>query len=297
MKRWNGWGDPNLLHNPEENRLRLGWRLAGFSLLSLLSTIVFGIIFIPIVIWSVWRGINFLLPASLIGLVSITASVYIARRILDKRSFASLGLKLDRKAIIDLLFGFGLTAAMIGLVFAIEWVAGWLTFESFVWQQHSPNLIFREVLTMLVTFIAVGWQEELLSRGYLLQNVEEGLNLPWAILISSLFFSMAHYANPGFNWLSLVGLLLSGYFLAFAYIRTRSLWLPIGLHIGWNFFEGTVFGFPVSGMDMYGLILHTVDGPTIWTGGDFGPEAGVVLVPALLLGMISFLWYTQAQGR
>jgi hypothetical protein len=120
----------------------------------------------------------------------------------------------------------------------------------------------------------------------------EGMNLTLGILLSSLFFASGHLLNPNMNWIAAVGLFLAGLFLAFAYTRTRQLWLPIGLHIGWNFFEGTVFGFPVSGLSLFGMIDHSVNGPVLFTGGAFGPEAGLVLLPALALGTILVYYYT-----
>jgi membrane protease YdiL (CAAX protease family) len=94
------------------------------------------------------------------------------------------------------------------------------------------------------------------ARGYWLQNLEEGMKLPRAFILSSLFFSLSHFANPGFSGMAFLGLFVGGFDVAYGYIRTRQLWLPIGLHLGWNFFEGTVFGFQVSGVEeMPALIL------------------------------------------
>jgi len=84
-------------------------------------------------------------------------------------------------------------------------------------------------------------------------------------------------------------------YLVYGYIRTKQLWLSIGLHIGWNFFEGVVFGFPVSGLDIYALTRIKVQGPEIWTGGAFGPEAGLIVLPSLLLG--AGLIYLYTRGR
>ncbi len=279
--------------NPEEGRLRAGWRLLAHFFILAASLVTFGVVLSPLFVWAERQGISSLTIISLVGLGGITSSVFIARRFVDKRSFASLGLKLSWQAIGDLLFGIALTAAMMGLIYSIEWVTGWLAFDGFAWEFQSPGRVAREVLIMLTIYTFVGWQEELLARGYWLQNLEEGLNTDWAVFISSLFFSLAHYSNPGFAWAPLLGLLISGIFLAFAYLRTRGLWLPIGLHIGWNFFEGTVFGFQVSGTESYRLILQTVEGPALWTGGAFGPEAGLVLLPGLALGVAAIWWYTR----
>lgn len=283
----------SIFTNPEEDRLRAGWRLlAHFSILAA-SLVAFDVIASPLFIWAERNGSSFLLLNTLVALGGITLSVIIARHFADKRSFVSLGLKLNRKALADLSVGFALTAAMMGVIYLIEWTMGWLTFEGFAREFQNPSQVARDALIMLVVYIFVGWQEELVGRGYWLQNLEEGLNLDWAVFISSLFFSLAHYGNPSFAWAPLIGLLISGYFLAYAYIRTRSLWLPIGLHIGWNFFEGTVFGFQVSGTESFRLILQSVNGPTLWTGGGFGPEAGLILIPGLLVGFLAVKWYTD----
>jgi len=282
-----------IFYTPDEARLRAGWRLLVHFFILAASLVAFGVVASPLYFWAERQGFSFLLLNVLVALGGITTSVIIARRFVDQRSLVSLGLKLNWKALGDLFFGFALTAAMMGLIYAIEWAAGWLSFEGFVWEFQSSGRVAREVLIMLAVYIFVGWQEELIARGYWLQNLADGINQDWAIFISSLFFSLAHYGNPGFAWAPLLGLLISGYFLAYAYTRTRSLWLPIGLHIGWNFFEGTVFGFQVSGTDSYRLILQSVSGPTIWTGGAFGPEAGLVLIPGLLVGVLAIQWYTR----
>jgi hypothetical protein len=146
---------------------------------------------------------------------------------------------------------------------------------------------------MVALFTFVSWQEELLTRGYWLQNLSAGLSQSLGVLLSSAVFALAHWFNPNLNWQALLGLFLAGLFLAYGYLRTRQLWLPIGLHLGWNFFEGTLFGFPVSGQYQYQLIRQTVTGPDLITGGSFGPEAGLVLLPVLVLGAAGIYYYTK----
>jgi membrane protease YdiL (CAAX protease family) len=181
----------------------------------------------------------------------------------------------------------------MGLIFLVLWAVDWVQVESFAWEVENWGEITGSILVMLVLFSLVSWQEELLSRGYWLQNLSAGLSLSLGVLISSILFSFAHWFNPNLGWQALVGLFLTGLFLAFAYLRTRQLWLPIGLHLGWNFFEGTLFGFPVSGQYQYQLIRQTTTGPDVITGGAFGPEAGLILLPALILGAALIFWYTQ----
>jgi hypothetical protein len=186
---------------------------------------------------------------------------------------------------------------MMLAIYFIQRAGGWLTFEGFAWQSVSNQQTLLATVIMALIFIIVGWQEELLFRGYLLQNTSEGLNLFWGILLSSLVFSLGHLSNPNMGLMPVTGLFLAGLFLAFAYSRTRQLWLPIGLHIGWNFFESTVLGFPVSGLNLFRLIEQSISGPDWLTGGAFGPEAGLVLLPALALGTILVYYYTGLEPK
>lgn len=284
-----------VLLSPQEPRLRAGWRLLTQLL------IMFFILFIVAVpafaMMAIWPAASDLALILANG-VPMVLSVIVARKFFDRRSVRSLGLRLDRRAGQDVLLGVGIAALQTGLVFLLEEAFGWLKVVGFAWQQQSAAAVLQSFLLWLVIFLAVGFYEELFSRGYQLQNLEEGLNTFWAVLLSSLVFGVIHLMNPNASWLSAAGITFSGIFLAYAYLRTRQLWLSIGLHIGWNTFLGPVFGFPVSGMDAYGLILLKVEGPALMTGGQFGPEAGLVLLPALGLGALLVWQATRSrQGQ
>jgi hypothetical protein len=280
--------------SPDEPRLRAGWRLLLQTLLIFVLGTGVGILLFLTPL-SPMKLTNSMLANQLIQLVTFTGSIYLARRLLDRRSFVSLGLRWDRAAIRDVFVGIGIAAAMMALIFVIHWAVGWLTFESFAWQTRRESFVLEHTLLALLIFVLVGWNEELLSRGYHLQTLESGLNRFWGVLLSSAVFAVLHLANPNANWNGAAGILLAGLFLAYGYLRTEQLWLPIGLHIGWNFFEGVVFGFPVSGLNTFSLIRIDVAGPTIWTGGAFGPEAGLVLLPGLLLGTTLIWLYTRSE--
>lgn len=269
--------------SPEERRLRAGWRL--FIQTIMWQVLAAGMAFGLIVIGVHFEFDNLFLNKT-ISLVALLISVYTARKLLDRRSFISLGLKVNFHSLKDLLLGIGIAGLMMGLIYVLEWMAGWLKFEAFAWDTYPAQTVFINVFQMFGLFILVAFDEEILSRGYQLQNLEEGINLLWGVILSSLIFSAMHNANPNFSIGALFGLFAAGLFLAFAYVITRQLWLPIGIHIGWNFFEGTVFGFQVSGLDTFRLIEQNVKGPDFLTGGLFGPEAGLVLVPAMALGVL-----------
>jgi len=143
--------------------------------------------------------------------------------------------------------------------------------------------------------VFVAWNEELMSRGYHLQTIASGMNMTWAVILSSAVFGMMHLLNSNGSWAGAAGCTLAGLLLCFAYLRSGRLWLGIGLHTTWNFFEGVIFGFPVSGLNNYRLIRIAIQGPQAWTGGPFGPEAGWLIVPILAVG--ATLIYTLGRGK
>ena len=270
----------------DEPRLRAGWRvLIHFGLYLVAGTVIY------IVLGSLGLTGSAILDRVL-DFLAITGSVYVCRRWLDRRSFESLGLGLNRQTWIDILAGIGITFLQMAFIFVVMLGSGWLTFEGFAWQFDPVGTVISGVATFFLVFIFVAWNEELLSRGYQLQNIASGLNLLWGVVISSSIFGILHLGNPSATWVSTAGIFFAGVFLAYGYIRTKQLWLSIGLHIGWNFFEGVVFGFPVSGLDIYALTRIHVTGPELWTGGPFGPEAGLIVLPALIIGAGLIYYFT-----
>lgn len=293
----------NFFFADDEPRLRAGWRLLIQTVALLVIAGCAGVpIFIilifldPTFIYSVPNiKPEFLLFASLGETLAITLSVFLARRFLDKKSIESLGLKLNLQAMFDICMGIGITFLQMGLIYALLSVFGWLTFSGFAWEFDPIGVVVKNTVLFLALFILVGWNEELLSRGYHLQTIASGLNLFLGVIISSAVFGLLHLGNPNATWVSAAGIFLAGLLFAYAYIRTRQLWLPIGLHIGWNFFEGVVFGFPVSGLDIYPLTRIEVTGPEWWTGGAFGPEAGLIVLPSLVIGAGLIYLFTRSR--
>jgi len=282
---------PRLLFSPAEPRFRAGWRLL-FQFVLMFGTVI--VLTVPVIFVHL-LGVSFpveLLVNQLAIFVAINLSVPLARRFLDKRSFVSLGLNL-RGALPDLIAGFVVAGAIMGAIFAAELWLGWATIESLAWQTQNRLEVVIELAIWLGIFVIGGWQEELLARGYWLQNIAEGTNLPIGVLASSALFGLMHIGNPGASWIAIAGLFLAGLFLACGYLLTKQLWLPIGLHIGWNFFEGNVFGFQVSGLDTFRLVHLNVNGPELWTGGSFGPEAGLIVIPAMVLGVVLMWGYVR----
>ncbi len=200
---------------------------------------------------------------------------------------------------LDLAFGFWMAGFLIACIFAVESLAGWLTIQGFVWQQLPLGAIARRTLQeFLIIGVIASWTEELVDRGYRLQNLTDGLNLPLGIILSSIPFGLRHLGNPNATWLSTLFIMLAGGFLAYGWVRTQQLWIPLGLHAGWNVFESTIFGFPVSGLERFRWVESVVDGPTLLTGGAFGPEAGFLAVFSWVLGVLLIhAWTAGRQPR
>ncbi|ATY16044.1 CPBP family intramembrane metalloprotease [Amycolatopsis sp. AA4] len=147
---------------------------------------------------------------------------------------------------------------------------------------------------------SVAVTEELLFRGVLFRIVERWLGTWGALALSAILFGVAHLVNPGASlWGALAIAVEAGLMLGAAYVATRTLWLPIGLHFAWNLAEGGVFGTTVSGADGgAGSLLHTLlSGPDVVTGGAFGPEASIFAVLVCAVPTVFFLRSAARRGR
>lgn len=147
----------------------------------------------------------------------------------------------------------------------------------------------RQLAMVLVTVaILPGFWEEVLFRGILFRWIEE-LGGSWAaLLVTSVVFGLVHIANPNATWFSSFTIAVeAGVLLGGAYMLTRSLWMPIGLHAAWNFTQGFIFDVPVSGLDQEGLVEAKLSGPELLSGGAFGLEASVI---ALTIATAAGVW-------
>ncbi len=156
---------------------------------------------------------------------------------------------------------------------------------------------FIVLIPVLLMSIQAGVFEEILTRGALFRIVEEGLGTWWSILISALVFGFLHIWNPNATVFSSVSIAMTaGVILALFYVLTRKLWVPIGIHIAWNFTLGGIYGAAVSGGDAEGLIIAEMEGPELLTGGPFGPEASVVTVVFFVFLGIYLAWRAIKKG-
>lgn len=269
-------------HRPR--RLRSGWRILIQTALELALYIFLSFVFFRNISNTNQQALVF---DRLIFVAATTLSIFLARRYLDRRPFDSLGLKINFWMLWDLGFGFLIAGVLMAGIYSFEFQAGWLKFVGYRWQQDSLGTFISETFaSFLVVGICPSWQEELTYRGYWLQNLKEGLNLRLAIVLTVIVFTVRHLSNPHASYVSTLAVCLVGLWLAYAWLVTRQLWLPLGIHMGWNFFEGIVFGFPINGFNSFHWINQTVTGPVWITGGVLGPEAGFVSIVAVGIGML-----------
>ena len=143
--------------------------------------------------------------------------------------------------------------------------------------------MWLNVVVPLAGAVQAGVLEEILFRGVIFRIAEESLGTWLALVLSAALFGAIHLFNPNASLLSGVAIMLeAGVLLAAAYMLTRRLWFPIGMHVAWNFVQGGVFGVAVSGTTSRGLLQGTLDGPVWLSGGDFGAEASIVAIAICL---------------
>lgn len=248
---------------------------------------------------------RFIRMTGVVQATGLLISLWLAGRLLDHRPFRQFGFSLRPRWWLDFGFGMALGAFLMLVIFLVELKAGWITITTAM--HSSGKSLGAELLLFLGMFVVVAIEEEVMARGYWLRNLAEGLNLRslgpraalWlAYLLSSSIFGLLHLFSPNATWISTFNLVLAGLFLGLPFVLSGELAACIGLHLTWNFFQGNVFGFPVSG-GTPGTTIFAIQqgGPALLTGGAFGPEAGLIGLAAMGLGVLLILiWFHTLDG-
>jgi len=292
--------------NPDERRVRALWRLVGLVLVLGGTGFALRSVHLLPERGSPW----FEVVATLANMILSLGTVALVGWLLDRRPLSGFGLSLDRGWWADLAFGLLLGAAVMTTVFLTGWGLGWYTLSGAFRTTVDGDAFGRAILVPAVVFLGVGIMEELLARGYLLRNLAEGLafrrlggprgGLLAATVISSIVFALGHLNNPNATWVSTVNIAFAGALLALGLLLTGQLALPIGFHVTWNFFQASVFGFAVSGVTRFRTTFIATEetGPDLWTGGAFGPEAGLLGLAAMLVSAgLMVLWVRWRTGE
>jgi membrane protease YdiL (CAAX protease family) len=210
-------------------------------------------------------------------------SVFIFRSFVDRRSFISLGWDLQGFAG-EALTGLLLGPALLGLTSVLLLLSGHLEWTDIVWDPSSLFISFG--LMALIAF-----SEELVFRGYILGNLLESFPNRWiALSISAFLFACFHLTNPGLHTLAFANLFLVGLLLGINYIYTKNLWFSFLFHLSWNFFQGPILGFKVSGLTLPSLLQAEPKGDLFLTGGDFGLEGSIINTLISFASVLILAW-------
>jgi membrane protease YdiL (CAAX protease family) len=284
----------------KEGHLRSGWRLAIFAVAFLICVQVTQ----PLLFW----GFAFALNRSGIELsnsnwsfvaghgsilISATLVGWACGALLEELPFSALGCSLHRGWLRNFGFGSALGAATLFLAALLATATRGIHFRFDV---AGERAIGETLALSALLFVFAAAAEEILFRGYLLQTLTRA-QLAWlGVLLTSVPFAAVHLSNPhavpGFTF---VNTALAGVWLAAAYLRTRSLWLPLGLHWAWNWAQASLLGLPVSGIERIApapLLQAMNAGPDWLTGGAYGIEGGAACTVALLISTV-VIWRTK----
>lgn len=192
----------------------------------------------------------------------------------------------------DLLAGLGVAVLLYAVGFGTSLLMGTVEIASVQW-------VPRDLLGTLLFFLLVAVTEEVMLRGFVLgRMLSAGMNRFVALFLSSVLFSAMHLFNPNFALLPFVNILLAGCLLGASFLYTRNLCFPVVLHWFWNWLQGPVLGYEVSGMDSGETLLTLrLTGSDLLTGGSFGFEGSLLCTVLLVVGTLAIIGYYERRGR
>ncbi len=224
------------------------------------------------------------------GVITVIIVLYtysLLFRFYENREISELSLK---KLPVGILRGFFAGVSIITVVVFVLYLLGYYTIHSF----NSARVVFHPLFVLMIA----GVVEEVFFRGIIYRIIEDSLGTDLALAISSLLFGFVHLQNENATFFSGIAIALElGIILGIAFSLTRCLWLPIFLHVGWNF-AIVFYGMAVSGMEEFpGLLRGELEGPAYLTGGDFGPENSIITVMVSLLVFGGIYRMTRKKGN
>ncbi len=226
------------------------------------------------------------------SLLGSFAALWVATKFIDRKPLMSIGLSVKDKAN-EMLIGLGFALAFIGGLFLVLWLIGAINITGYV--GFKPGVFIVSMMLFMAAF-----DEELIFRGYILNNMMDSTSNRWIALAgSSLLFALLHSGNTNVwsTWVPMTELFAAGFILGISYTFTKNLWFPTFFHFGWNFFQG-LFGFEISGfnVDSWKIISHENTGnvPDIVSGGAFGIEGSVITLSCTIIcTYLIFKYYNE----
>ena len=205
-------------------------------------------------------------------------TVWLFQKFVNRESFTFIGLEFSGYKddfVSGLLLGIGLIVLGFGTLYIFNFLS-----------VASIQFSLIDQLFYLSLFAVVSLNEEIAIRGYILQNLSSSFNKYIALVLSSLVFMIMHIGNPNMSAVPLFNLFLAGLLLGVYCIHKNNLWFPIGAHITWNYFQGPVLGFEVSGNDVDSKFFQSLNGSELITGGEFGFEGAIILTVLMIIGIV-----------
>ena len=222
-------------------------------------------------------------------------------RFSDRSSFPRIGFNWRKKQFwVYFVWGTLLGLLFTTFLFSIFFWQGWISIKGYWYAMGGKASLVSYGGAIVLLHLGIAFGEELVFRGYLMTNLREGLFEivgidRWAgglaLLFSAVLFGIAHSQNPGADPIGMISVVIAGIGFGGLYLLTNNLGMSIGLHFGWNFFLGHLFGLTVSGGDFlsksFTIIRTAVNGPTFWAGAEFGPESSPLTI--LLFSLLSVI--------
>ncbi|HTK38040.1 MAG TPA: type II CAAX endopeptidase family protein [Pyrinomonadaceae bacterium] len=287
-----------VFHN-ENNRLRSGWRFGIFLLVLILSGFLFGGLLTAIVGAETLKqsgGVPlYLFLTAIVSLIPALLAGWLCGKFLEGLPFRALGAAFSKGWLKHLAVGSAIGLLSMGLAVAIAFALGGLSFLPD--PDFDAAAIAESLFASLAVFAAAAAFEEALFRGYILQTFARA-GLAWlAIVGTALLFTTVHLNNPNANWISTTNTALAGVWFGLAYLKTRDLWFPFGIHLMWNWVQGSIFGIEVSGLKNIAsaTLLKEVDrGPAWLTGENYGIE-GSIACTIVIITAIAAIYFLPLQ--
>lgn len=293
----------NYFWNAHEQRMRALWRFFMFLLAAgLLNWPMQTITKLAMEPGVLRTSVSFFFLA-----ICMLGALYLVARYVDKRPFPEFGFQMTGRWWQEFAFGAIISIAAVTLIFYTEWANGWIEIRGTFYTKYTAIPFFLAFLSQIFRYLCGGMFEELFSRGYMLRTIAEGMHsrrisskaaIITAWLITSVIFGFLHIFNPNASLIAALNLSLIGLLYGLPFVLSGRLGMSIGLHMFWNISQNNLFGFPNSGKaSNTSLLLVEQGGPEIWTGGAFGPEAGLVTTIAVLIQAAIVIWWFKYQEK
>lgn len=263
------------------NGVRAGWRIVLYLAVLLVAMTVVSPAVMAV------HAFSQLTEGFVIMLVAALAASFVMLHWVDRRPLGALGFALEPGAVRDSATGFAVGGGMQAgavLLLVVAGTARWVADAGTV-PEYAATLAGA-----LLSFAVAAAAEEVIFRGYAFQALVQGIGAWPAILVSSALFAYAHGGNDHVDAIALANIFLAGIMLAVAYLKTRSLWFATAVHLAWNWVMSALLDFPVSGLQLNTPLYSAREtGADWWTGGAFGPEAGVAATLVIAAGTVWML--------